>query len=317
MKFTQKTFFGKRAFSSIFAIAIAASIVSCTTDNEEVSFEENTSLEKTNEAFSKASNFIPDPNKVYTITSSTTPLIAAASRTRLIDTRTDIPQGDLTVRELWRITPSSTPGSYYIDNLGDISNVISFVPTPRLGVSTSSTRLAPTFELGDNSGSLVNWAITPTGDGDFFITNLSDVARPRLTSLEYGFRAPFNYGLRLTDSSSDSDTEKFVFTEVEFPFAVNRDPIADNDGLSFRPFQTRIINVAIDDFDPDGDDITLTGFEYDGDDRISVTMIGDNQLEVSYNTTVRISESITYFISDGNGGTDEGTVSVFRGNSNF
>ncbi len=302
MKITQKLFSNKNVIGAMCALTLIGGMTSCTTDNDDV-MEESSITKNTSAQTSKSSDFIPDPDKVYMITSSSTPLTLTTDGTGLI---IDTPKNMITVQELWRFSPGATAGSYYIDCLGGKSS-------PRL--STENGFMAPTSESEASDGLAASWSITSAGSGDYFFTSLGEnIPMNRLTSFGWGFSS-ITYGARLTTDDQAGDLQKFTITEVAFPFAGNRAPITDSVNRSIRSFTSKTIDVLANDYDPDGDELTLVGFSAT-DSRVSVQQVG-NSLKVTLNTFDRGLIDITYTVSDGKGATSTGLLQVGKFVNNF
>lgn len=304
MKITKQLLNSKKAIGTMFLLAMASSLTSCSTDNEEL--PENLNSQNTNEQFFETSDFIPDFNKVYTITSASDPLtLATDGNGRLLSTS----KNEITVQELWRFSPSTTVGSFYIDCLGGKT-------LPRLSTISGRGILSPTFGGEDSVGLSSSWSVTSAGSDEYFITNLGeDLDVNRLTSVSFGFSS-ISYGARLTTDDSEASTEKFEITEITFPFTDNRVPVTLGDGLRISVGETLTANVLDNDYDPDGDELTIISFTSD-DDRISVELI-DNQLRVRLNSSFGIfgSADVKYTVSDGNGGATVENLDVFSPRSN-
>ena len=289
---------------AILAIAMVTSLTSCSKDSEDLSLNDSSNLENSNEQSLTASDFVPDFDKVYTITSSFDPLtLATDGNGRLLSTS----KNEITVQELWKFSPSTTAGSFYLDCLGGRD-------AARLSTVSGRGILSAVFEGEDSLGLSSSWTITSAGNEDYFITNLGEnIDNNRLTSVSFGLSS-VSYGARLTTDNSVTDAEKFIITEVEFPFPTNRAPMANKDFLprAVGSPSTLTANVIDNDFDPDGDELTVTSIT-NTDNRISVEIV-NNKLEVTFNNSSSsvFSIDVTYTVSDGNGGTSQGVLTVFR-----
>lgn len=87
----------------------------------------------------------------------------------------------------------------------------------------------------------------------------------------------------------------------------NDDPNAVDDTLILDEDTTETVNVLVNDTDPDDDTLTVTGAESpDG----TVTFTPEGDITFTPNPDFNGPTTITYTVSDGNGGTDTGTVNV-------
>ena len=300
MKITKQLLKNKKTIGTMLAFAIAGSLTSCTTDNEDL----NLNSESTNEQTAQISDFTPDLSKVYTITSSSGPLtLATNGNGRLLTTV----KSEITVEELWRFSPSTTPGSYYIDCLGGREN-------SRLSTISGTGILSPVANANDSQGLSSSWTITSASGDNYFLTNLGEgLDFSRLTSVGFGF-STIRFGARLTTEDSETSSEEFSITEIDFPSQENRAPSTNVDFLrrDVGSPSTLTASVVDNDFDPDGDALTLTGVSTP-DDRISVAIV-NNEVQVTFNfsSSIVFSIDVVYTISDGNGGTSQGVLTVFR-----
>ena len=144
-------------------------------------------------------------------------------------------------------------------------------------------------------------SITYTPDADFFGEDI------------------FSY--TLTDSDGRSDTATVTVSVGNTPDA----PTAENDAVYASPDQAKVIDVIGNDSDPDGDDLQITGVTQGANG--SVTINGDGTVTYTANApaaggTLQATtqsagmpetDSFTYTVSDGNGGTDTATVTVTFG----
>ncbi|MFQ5535572.1 MAG: Ig-like domain-containing protein [Sphingomonadales bacterium] len=88
----------------------------------------------------------------------------------------------------------------------------------------------------------------------------------------------------------------------------NNPPLAVNDSVVTFKNQSATFDPRVNDSDPDGDPLTITATS--NPSHGSVTILSGTSLRYTPNTGYLGSDSFTYTISDGNGGTDTATVSV-------
>lgn len=280
----------KQSVKVLMVLLLTGSIFSCNTDENQEELEIN--LES-----SQFSSQTIDTDKVYTITSTTAPITLSTSGFGRIS---DITPAETTVRQLWKFTPSSIDGSYYIDNLDEEQD-------SRL--STTAGINALTLEDNDATGASSSWILEPTGFGDYYFTNLRESENRRMTAVTFGFSST-SFGARTTAATDATDAERFTFTEFNLPSTGNRAPVTAISHASMRPFRTVTANVLSNDFDPDGDELSLVSFT-NTDSRVRVAMVG-NSLRVSFRSFSFDIVEVTYVVSDGNGETSTGILRVGR-----
>ncbi|MFA5941428.1 MAG: retention module-containing protein, partial [Sinimarinibacterium sp.] len=125
-----------------------------------------------------------------------------------------------------------------------------------------------------------------------------------------GFNGTDSFTYTISDGQGGSDTAT-VTVNVE---SVNDGPDAVDDTVN-TPEETPItIPVLVNDSDPDGDPLTVTGVTQGANG--TVTIGPDGNPTYTPNAGFNGSDSFTYSISDGNGGTDTATVTVNVGGVN-
>lgn len=284
-------FKAKQSVKVLAALLLTGSFFSCSTD-------ENSELLEADQVNSQtAAGISIDTDKVYTITSTSVPITLSTGGFGRIS---DVVPTDITVRQLWKFTPSSIDGSYYIDSLGEEED-------SRL--STRDGINALTLEDSDSTGGASSWVLTPTGLGDFYFTNLRESENRRMKAVTFGFSSN-SFGARTTAATDATDSERFTFTEFDLSSTENRAPITALSHASMEPFATQISNVLSNDFDPDGDELSLVSFT-NTDSRVTVEIVG-NSLQVSFRSFSFDIVEVTYVVSDGNGATSTGILRVGR-----
>ena len=132
-----------------------------------------------------------------------------------------------------------------------------------------------------------------------------------------GFTGTDNFVYRITDGNGGFDSALVTVT-VEPDEPVNRDPHARKDGYYLRPGALYMLPVLHNDFDPDGDPLTITqinghdvrpGSEIRVDGGV-VKIRADGQLTFRGNRGARGNFSFNYTISDGNGGFSTAPVHI-------
>lgn len=152
-----------------------------------------------------------------------------------------------------------------------------------------------------NTISLNSFTQPPLGEGT--ITDNMD------GTLTYAPSADFNGATTFTYTAIDSDGNPSNTATVTINVAaVNDAPVAQDNSAS-TAFNTAVtISVLGNDSDVDGDALTVTAASTPANG--STTINGDNTITYTPATGFTGSDSFTYDISDGNGGTDTATVNV-------
>jgi hypothetical protein len=117
-----------------------------------------------------------------------------------------------------------------------------------------------------------------------------------------------SFSYSISDGRGGTDTATVSVTVSDAPPPVNRPPNAVNDAASTPAGQTRTLNVLANDTDPDGDPLSITSVS-DPPHGTAAAAGGGN---VSYTPDVGFTgaDTFTYAISDGQGGTDNATVTI-------
>ncbi|MGB2821826.1 MAG: tandem-95 repeat protein, partial [Phycisphaerae bacterium] len=120
-----------------------------------------------------------------------------------------------------------------------------------------------------------------------------------------------SFAYTVSDGNGGTDTATVTVT-VE-SVNDNTAPTANDDGANTREDRPVVIDVLANDTDTDGDALTIADFT-----RAShgvVTDNGDGTLSYAPEADWHGTDSFTYIVSDGNGGTDAATVTVFVGDT--
>lgn len=180
-----------------------------------------------------------------------------------------------------------------------------------------------TVRAYDADGNLIEVNLTPGADiltsGDTATGNdaNSTVTPPTNpdTSLLVEIPGPVTR-IEIDYNNSGTDQQAVWVTDVEFSTTVahdNEDPDArDDEGSNIVPGGEVTVAVLANDSDPDGDILTVSGVS----DGAFGTVVNNGDGTVTYTPTdpaFEGTDTFTYDISDGNGGTDTATVSVTVG----
>ena len=135
------------------------------------------------------------------------------------------------------------------------------------------------------------------------ISSLSDG-----TEYFYGLIASDQYGnVGALDSVTSKSATKLKFTTA-VAVNVNAVPVGVNDSLDVSEDSSITYNLVANDTDADGDGLVITGVSQGS--KGSVSNNGDGTVTYAPVANVNGSDSFTYTISDGNGGTNSATVTV-------
>ena len=147
--------------------------------------------------------------------------------------------------------------------------------------------------LSVTSASANNGDVTINGDGTL---NYSP---------NNNYNGPDTITYLISDGNGGTDSATVAITVNP----VNDGPVANNDGPLSTNEDTDLnnINVLGNDTDIDGDTLSVTSASANNGD---VTVNGDGTLNYSPNNNYNGPDTITYNISDGNGGTDSATIAI-------
>ncbi|MBA6316588.1 PKD domain-containing protein [Cellulophaga baltica] len=185
---------------------------------------------------------------------------------------------------------------------------------------TAPANQAPTaVASSDVTSGEASLAVQFTGDtssdpdaGDIltYTWDFGDGTTATTANPSHTFTTAGTYDVKLT--VTDNGTPSLSSSEVTLPITVtapaNQAPIAVADNYSvIKGTNNNLFNVIENDSDPDGDTLTVTLelFPLNG----TATMSG-NQVSYSPNINFVGTDQIGYQISDGNGGTDDGLITV-------
>jgi len=113
------------------------------------------------------------------------------------------------------------------------------------------------------------------------------------------------------NASNLHNAGSLLFSTIANPDPVNSDPVANNDTASVKAGESITVSALTNDSDPDGDSLEIISI---GSTVKGITEIieCDTECRIVYtaNADAEGSETFEYTISDGNGGTDSGIVTV-------
>jgi len=122
------------------------------------------------------------------------------------------------------------------------------------------------------------------------------------------FTGTDNFSYTIDDGFSGTDTASVSVTVT----AQNQLPVANPDNISIVKGDTRVIDVLINDYDPDNDTLVITAVTKANKGTVS-WQPGQNTITYTHNPKRKGSDSFNYTISDGRGGVASGTVSITLG----
>ena len=127
------------------------------------------------------------------------------------------------------------------------------------------------------------------------------------TELQYapltGFSGLDNFSYSISDGKGGTDVATVNIN------VLNQSPVAVDDATTLNAGATANIAVLTNDSDPDGDNLSISGFSARSAAGGTISQ-GGNQLQYSSPGGFSGSDSFSYSISDGRGGTDSATVNV-------
>jgi CshA-type fibril repeat protein len=185
-----------------------------------------------------------------------------------------------------------------------------FVNAPGNTAPTANADFATTNE--DASVSVDALANDTDGDGDTLTVaaasaNNGSVAINPDGTITYTPNADYNGVETITYTISDGNGGSDTSTISVTVNPVNDNPVATDDNVSTNEDTVRTINVLANDTDVDGDSLTVTtALAANG----TISINPDGTLSYTPNTGFNGVDTISYSISDGNGGTSSATVTV-------
>jgi len=168
-----------------------------------------------------------------------------------------------------------------------------------------------------NSGETVNIPVSINdSDPDGDILSISGFAS---TSANGGTIGQNGNQLAYTPSASFTGNDSFIYSISDGRggtdsatvnvTVVNESPVANNDSATVNSGETATLAVLANDSDPDGDNLSISGFSSRSATGAIISQSG-NQLVYSRDANFSGNDSFSYSISDGRGGTDSATVNI-------
>jgi hypothetical protein len=118
------------------------------------------------------------------------------------------------------------------------------------------------------------------------------------------FNGTDSFSYTVSDGNGGTDTATVTATVTP----VNDAPVAVDEAVTVAEDSgATVINVLGNDTDVDGDTLTFDGFTQATNGTVS---LNNGVLTYAPNANFNGTDSFTYFVSDGNGGTDTGQVSI-------
>ena len=134
--------------------------------------------------------------------------------------------------------------------------------------------------------------------------SLAGSADARTYTPSANYNGPDSFTFKANDGIVDSSIATVSITVLP----VNDSPVAGNDSITTNQNTAAIINVLANDSDPDGDALSVTSVS--APTYGSATVNSDNTITYTPPSGFSGTDSFSYTISDGNGGTAGGTVNV-------
>ncbi len=153
--------------------------------------------------------------------------------------------------------------------------------------------------LSNDSANAVLSGVSNPSSGSAVIANNRITYTP-----SNNFTGTDTFTYTVSNGNGATDTATVTVTVNNLP---NAAPIARNDSATTNGIRTRSINVLNNDSDADGDTLTISSFTQPNNGSVSNS---NGILRYTPNALFSGSESFTYTISDGQGGTDTATVTV-------
>ncbi|MGC9528656.1 MAG: Ig-like domain-containing protein, partial [Limnospira sp.] len=159
-----------------------------------------------------------------------------------------------------------------------------------------------------------NLTVIATTPGNFGTVAIADNNRVVYTP-NPNFRGNDSFTYTISDPNGGTDTARVNLS------ILNSNPIASNNSATTPSNSPVNVNVLGNDYDGDGDILSLVDFtsgengDVSRDDNGTPKILTDDSLIYTPNTGFNGSDTFTYTVDDGNGGTDTGTVVVEVTNS--
>ena len=172
------------------------------------------------------------------------------------------------------------------------------------------------FTVNEDSGANDLAVLSNDTDPENDTLTITAVTRPTAgsvvnngTSVSYTLPLNFNgtatFGYTISDGNGNTDTANVTVTVAP----VNDTPIAVGDFATTTTGTPVVVNVLANDFDQEGDALTVTAVTQPANGTASINLGGSSVTYVS-NTGFTGVDTFTYTLSDGNGGTATGNVAI-------
>jgi hypothetical protein len=129
-------------------------------------------------------------------------------------------------------------------------------------------------------------------------------------STDYGFGIAFQGDDRIVVAGGCYNGRSFDLLTARFFSMENNDPVAVDDTATTDENAAVTINVLSNDTDTDGDALIVSDFDATSSNGGTITEDGSGDLVYSPDQDFFGTDDFTYYISDGNGGTDSATVTI-------
>ena len=177
--------------------------------------------------------------------------------------------------------------------------------------ATTSEDTAVSINVVQNDSDLDGDPLTVTSasqgaNGSVAITSASSVTY----TPNGGFAGTDSFTYSITDGNGGSDTASVTVNVA----AVNGEPVANDDSTSTDEGVAVNVNVVQNDSDPDGDPLTVTSVSQGANGSVAITSA--SSVTYAPNGGFAGTDSFTYSIADGNGGSDIAVVTVTVGTVN-
>lgn len=160
-----------------------------------------------------------------------------------------------------------------------------------------------------DDGSIVSYSWTQTAGSPTIALANAGTATPSFTGPNIGSDTTFTFFVIVTDDQGNSDTDSVNINLIAELGVPNENPVANTDDVTTtQGIALSIIDVLANDSDPDSDPVILIGVTQP----TNGTTVNNGDGTVAYAPSLSFSgsDSFTYSVVDGQGGTATGTVNV-------
>ncbi|TVQ11156.1 MAG: tandem-95 repeat protein, partial [Balneolaceae bacterium] len=224
---------------------------------------------------------------------------------------------------------------------GDISGVFTGISQPDLGsdrsfvaiysdstvsVRFSGAQFTRPIAVDDSTSTPFNTAVTINVLANDISTNgdpltIVAVTQPQNGTTEIsgdslitytpasGFSGTDHFTYVISNSLEEADTARVTVTVLE-EVIINNPPVAVNDTASTVLNLPVLVNVLANDSDPDGDPVSVLGFENPSNEGGSVVLTPDDRLQYTPPDGFTGTDRFRYSITDGRGGVDTALVVI-------